>query len=179
MRNKSKPKKSIRWKVSLILILFITLGITGTIGFQFIKNDYSIVKYLPVSQETKTRSFWRNLENYKLDKLVEDKKIKSFRFERFDVFFPVEYIDVILDSNDAYYYKFYFNRGDEAPHVIVYSLSDEFGVELGQPIVSFIPHGTTIKDVNNYGELNKNLEDQITKKGLKLYNQFVEDYNNL
>lgn len=164
-QNKKSKRKRITWILSII---FVLLAIFFEFGIKKIQYNYDLVESLPVSQGTKTRAFWYSLSEDKLSKLVRDKKIIGFNIDR------REGSNVTVFDGE-YNYSFNTRSGPTGPVIYVYPLGDTRGTI----IVTFAPNGNTAAGVFDYGVLDEAQVDDVVKRGLKLYNQFIKDYENI
>ena len=175
--NKKSKRKIIGWIVisTLALLILIPSGIYA------VKHNYSLAKMLPVNKETKIRAFWLSIDENKLEKLKQENKIDYYHTSSNDINIAI--------GHDGYLYSFLFLRHAlELPSVSVISFDDTLGNKVK---IGYHTDGTTIKDLfnfknidseeisNNYKDISESEIDELTKNGLKLYNQFIEDYNNL
>ena len=181
MSYKKTNKKSKGKIIVPIVISVLALLILIPSGIYAVKHNYSIAKMLPVNKETKNRAFWLSTNEDKFEKLKQSEKIVYYHTSSNNINVAVE--------DDKYLYSFLFNRhGSDFSHISIRSFDNTPG---NMVRIGFDTDGTTIKSFanfrkddptsfrDNYREISDEEVNQLTKKSLKLYNQFIKDYNNL
>lgn len=169
MSSKNKKKslsKIIKWLVVIALALLIIVPLS----VNKVRHDYSLASKLPVSQTTKTRAFWFSLDSKKLKQLKEENKIDHFS---------------LSDSNGVslidgeYRYTFIFNKNSsnaELPNIDIRLLKNP---DISGIAVMFATNGNSAGEPYNPNNLSDSQVDELTKRGMELYNQFIKDYENL
>ena len=179
---KRKKYKKIIKLIALILMTLLVLVPLVKIGHYTIEHNYSLARILPVSQKTKARAFWLSLDTNKLEKLKQSNKIGAFHISSNNI--------NIATADNGYGYSFLLTKHSTSlPHVSIRSYYDT--PDGNKARIDFDTDGSVVKDPFNfknssvesisedYREISDEEVNQLTKKGLELYNQFIEDYNNL
>lgn len=175
-KNETKNKRSKGWKTTFILITSVTLIVVSLIvvptSIYIVRNYYPIAKILPVSKETKINAFWRSLDGDKLKKLKKAGKINFYDFND---------DNTVYISDDKYAFIFIFNNNDSSKLPIIKGHPvQNNGSSTTETEIIFTPLSTDLDGLeDDSGILSKSEVEELAKKGIELYNQFVEDYDNV
>lgn len=182
-KPKTKTERTVGWRIKWLLVIPFAVFFVIPYGVHLIANDYTFARHLPLTQRSKSRIFWRDIDTDKLETLEKTGKIEDYNYYQSKEHYIYRYFVYVSAPDDSYRYvlEYYKSNGPlAAPRISVYLPEDaKSDSNIGGTLVSFERDGSTAKNIDNPGNLSKTQLDQVTKQGLQLYNQFVDDYNDL